>query len=183
MQWLIGRSNLIWSLLFSSMAFNAGFGTTFAVRTYRGMCRDAQTGACAPRLDEQLNLTPEQKALMAAARERLLRQVADLRRELDTQREALATLLQVADPDRAEIAQQLEQTAALQQQIQQRVVEHLLEKRELLDREQREVFNEIIRHRVHPCGGPGAKRATEDAGTPDAAREPGPGRCRGMGGP
>ena len=183
MQWLINRSNLIWSLLFSSMAFNAGFGTTFAVRTYRGMCRDVETGACAPRLDEQLNLTPEQTALMAAARERLLRHVADLRLELGTQREALATLLQVADPDRAEIARQIEKTAALQQQIQQRAVEHLLEKRELLDREQREAFNEIIRHRVHPCGGPAAQRAPEGAGTSNSARQMGPGGCRGMGGP
>jgi Spy/CpxP family protein refolding chaperone len=157
MRSLISRRNGLWFFLIVSLAFNAGFGTTFGVRTYRQHCCEggANQGASIPATHERLNLTAEQEAQMHAAKEKLLQQVGALRQELTAERETLVGLLTFPEPDRATIASQLGKIASLQQQLQQRVVEHLLEEKALLTPEQRGTFDDIIRHRVCPWGGRG----------------------------
>ena len=59
------------------------------------------------------------------------------------------------DSDRDAIAAQLDKITAVQRQIQERVVTHLLEEKTLLTPDQQTKFNEIIRRRVCPLGGLG----------------------------
>jgi Spy/CpxP family protein refolding chaperone len=155
---LTGR-NWLWTLLVASLAFNVGFGATFGVRTYRHYCCGGGVGGaeCAVRQDvlAQLDLTPEQQQGMTAARDRMLNQVDELRQQLTAEREKLVDLLTAADSDRVAIAAQLDKITAVQRQIQERVVTHVLEEKTLLTPDQQTKFNEIIRRRVCPLGGPG----------------------------
>jgi|GEM_PF-795217 len=157
MRRLASCSNGLLLLLIVSLAFNAGFGTTFGVRTYREHCRclGHGQGVCVQNLHEKLNLTPEQEAQMNAAREKLFEQVDELWRELTAEREALAEFLATAEPDRASISTRLDKITSLQQRLQWCAVNHLLEKKNLLTPEQRVTFNETIRSRVCPRGGHG----------------------------
>jgi len=155
MRRLVSRRNIFWLLLIASLAFNVGFGGMFGVRTYRHYCSGRGDGASLPDLSANLNLTPEQRVEMSAAKEKLLQQVADLTRELTSRRETLAALLAAPETDRPAIVKQLDEIALLQRQIQQRMVEHLLEEKGLLTLEQQEAFNEIIRRRVCPRGNHG----------------------------
>ncbi|MFQ5805435.1 MAG: Spy/CpxP family protein refolding chaperone [Phycisphaerae bacterium] len=157
MRSLVSPRNGFWLLLIISLAFNAGFGTTFGVRTYRHYCRGGGHGGGTSlgSLHEKLNLTPEQEARMNAAREELLQEVDELRRELSVETEALAELVTAPEPDRAAIAAQLGNVASLREQIQQRVVEHFLELKRLLGPDQREGFDEIIRRHIFRHGGHG----------------------------
>jgi Spy/CpxP family protein refolding chaperone len=164
MRRFISQGNRLWWALIISLAFNAGFGTTFGVRTYRHYCgRDGHgEGTSLRNLHEVLNLTPAQAALMRSAKEKLLRQVGELRQELTAERESLAGLLATADPDRVAITIQLDKIADLQRELQRCVVEHLLEEKETLTPEQQETFNAIIRRRVCPHGGHGPESVPGD---------------------
>jgi Spy/CpxP family protein refolding chaperone len=157
MRRLISRGNRLWCVLIISLAFNIGFGVTFGVRSCRHFCeRESRSeGTSLRNLHELLNLTPEQDALMLSAKENLLRQVERVQQELTVERTTLATLLAASEPDRKAIAVQLDKIAALQQQLQRNVVEHLLEEKGVLAPVQQATFNEIIRRRVCPCGAHG----------------------------
>lgn len=145
----------VWSALMLSLAFNAGFGTTLAVRKYQqGQVTDASSVAASYHgLHQKLNLTPEQETHLTAARETLLRQVDELQAELSAERETLAQLLVSAKPNRTAVMAQLEKIASLQQAVQRHVVVHLLEGKELLGPEQRRIFDRIIHLCVCPHGG------------------------------
>lgn len=155
MRWLLSRQNWLRSVLIVSLAFNAGFGTTFGVRSYRHHCRDSRHGedASLAGFHDELNLTPEQEGPMRAAKEKLFEQLDQLAQAIRAERETLGQLLTAPETDKAAIGSQLDKMASLQRQVQQRVVDHLLEENELLLPAQQEVFNEIIRRRVCPCGG------------------------------
>ena len=144
-----GRPGL-WLLLIVSLAFNVGFGTTYGVKTYRQRGCGAGLGGESPCSDinAKLNLTAEQQTRIDAAKDRLMEQIASVQAELTAEREALAGVLATAEPDHSAIAQRLGRIGALQQQIQQRCVDHLLEEKALLTPAQRETFNDLIRHRV-----------------------------------
>ena len=158
--------NGLWLLLIVSLAFNAGFGTTFGVRTYRRHCGGGagEPGTAYRGLAESLNLTPEQAAQMKAAKEELLRQVDAVRQELTVERDALAELLAAAEPDRAEIAARLERIGALRQRVQRTVVDHILHEKGLLNPEQASAYSETIRWCICPHGGRGPES------TPGACR-------------
>ena len=149
---MTGRNGL-WALVIASLAFNLGFGTTFGVRTYRHACT-GKTGECkvGQALLASLNLTPEQQEQFAVARQRLLEQVQELRRQLTPEHEKLVDLLAAPAPDHAAIASQLDAIANLQRRIQQQVAEHLLEERSLLSPEQETNFNQFIRTSLCPLG-------------------------------
>ncbi len=159
MRSLLASRNWLWTLLVASLAFNVGFGTTFGVRTYRHFCCGvgADGGECAVRQDvlAQLDLTAEQQQAMTAARDRMLQEVDGLRQRLTAEREKLVDLLTAVEPDRAAISTQLDKIAAIQREIQEGVVAHLLEEKSLLTPDQQAKFNEIIRRRVCPLGGHG----------------------------
>lgn len=152
---LISPRNGLWLLVIVSLAFNVGFGTTFGVRTYRHHGRGGEHGNSSARrsLHEALNLSTEQTAQMDAAREKLLGQVDELRQQLGVESEALAELVTADEPDSAAMAAQLDSVASLRRQIQQRVLEHFLEVKELLRPDQREAFDEVIRRHIFPRKG------------------------------
>ncbi len=180
---VVARRNGFWLLLIASLAFNAGFGTTFGVRTYRYQCgggpgRDAPCQS----IYETLNLTADQQGRMQEAREKLFRQVGELRQELTGERERLAGLLAGPDPDRAALAAHLDKIMELQRQAQWRVLEHLLEEKESLSPEQQETFNEIIRRRVCPCGGHGPESVPGDCDMRGASGHPCGNGCAGRSG-
>jgi len=164
MRWLVSRRNLFWSFLIISLAFNAGFGATFGMRSYRHHARAAGRGPGAPcqGFRDRLNLTAEQEARMNAAREELFRQVAEIRQRLTAERETLADLLAATAPDRNTIDLHLDRITQLQRQLQQHVIDHVFEEKEVLSREQRETFNEVIHQRVCPCGGRGPESLPGD---------------------
>lgn len=157
MRWLFSRQNWLWSVLIVSLAFNAGFGTTFGVRSYRHHCRDSRHGenASLAGFHDELNLTPEQEGPMRAAKEKLFEQLDQLEQAIRAERETLGQLLTASETDKAAIGLQLDKIASLQRQVQQCVVYHLLEEKELLAPRQQKAFNEIIRRRVCPFGGHG----------------------------
>lgn len=149
------RRHLVGAALLASLAFNAGFGATYGVRTYKRYCRAAGAGTCLADLARQLDLTAEQRAQMEAEQQRLLAQIDAVRRELTAERERLADLLAASEPDREAIAQQLDRLAAIQRRIQQAVVDHLLEQKSLLRPEQRQGYGDLLRTCVCPRGGRG----------------------------
>jgi Spy/CpxP family protein refolding chaperone len=161
MRSLLAGHNWLWTLLIASLAFNVGFGTTFGVGTYRHYCSGSGGGGggaeCAARQDllAQLDLTPEQQQSMTAAQDRMLEQVEELRQQLTVEREKLVDLLTAAGADRDTVAAQVDRIAAVQRQIQERVVSHLLQDKTLLTPDQQSKYNEIIRRRVCPLGGHG----------------------------
>jgi Spy/CpxP family protein refolding chaperone len=148
--------NWLWTLLFASIAFNLGFGATFGVRTYRHYCCPGGA-ACAVRQDvmAQLDLSPEQRQSMTAAQDRMLERVEDLRQQLVAERENLADLVTAPTADHGAVAAQLDRIAAIQRQIQECVVAHLLGMKTSLTPDQQAKFNEVIRCHVCPLGGRG----------------------------
>jgi Spy/CpxP family protein refolding chaperone len=185
MEWLFARHQRLWTALFTSLAFNVGFGTTFGVRQYCAMCSDSSGGGCgmapAVSLQEELGLTAEQETRLAASRARLRRDVGALRRELTAQQDQLAELLQAAAPDRAALAAQLDEISATQRTIQARVTDQLLEEKSLLTPSQRETFDGLLLDRV---GGPAGDAEDEPAPAGramPAGGERGRGGCMRMG--
>jgi len=154
----VGR--LIWSkatllcVLTISLAFNAGFGTTFAVRTYHHHHQDRKErrGSKGFHKWPDLGLSEEEQAALEAGRKTLFEEMKALRRAATEQHERLADLVTAPEPDRDAISAQLEQAALVQQQIQKRLVEHMLEQRALLAEEHHEQFNEMIRKRLLRSG-------------------------------
>jgi len=168
MRRLLSRQNWLWSVLIVSVAFNAGFGTTFGVRSYRHHCRDSRHGEDASLVSfrDELNLTAEQEGSMRAAKEKLFEQLDRLDRAMIAERETLGRLLTASETDKAAIASQLDKIASLQRQVQQCVVDHLLEEKKQLAPGQHKAFNEIIRRRVCPCGGHGPETVPRNYGGP-----------------
>lgn len=152
----------VWLALIASLAFNAGVGTTFGVRTYRKYrspcpqrdhqpCRD---GPCRFGSLGMLDLTPEQHAQMKAARGKMMESGCEVRHEVREQIEVLTELMAASDPDREAIAAQVSKIARLREQLDRRMVEHFLDAKHMLDPDQQGAFNELIR-RAFSRGGPG----------------------------
>lgn len=160
MRSLISGRNGFLFILVVSLAFNAGFGTTFGVRTYqRQRCGGGHGGRAGfGNLHEKLNLTAEQEVQMEAAKEKLLGQIDRLREELGVETAALAELVIAPHADRTAIALQLDRAASLRKQIQGQVVEHFLEVKDLLRPDQCEAFDEIIHRHIFQHGEGGHHR-------------------------
>lgn len=156
----------VWMILIASLAFNAGVGVTFGVRTYRKHVasrwqddheptKDCKHGR--PDFLHDLALTAGQEELMHAARTKMFEEVHGLRSELGRKRQALTELMTVAVPDSEGIAAQLNEIARLRERIDRRVVDHFLYMRQQLEPAQLEVMDEMIR-RTFSRGGPGFSR-------------------------
>lgn len=157
MQRFVTHRNGFWLLLIASLAFNAGFGTTYGVRAL-GHRFD---GAAAVRhpgphgLHQRLGLNPQQRVDIEASGERLFAQMDEIRREMRLEHEALVGIITAAQTDHAALARHLEKVGAMRNRIQQHVVEHFLEVKELLGPEQIESFHRMIRRHVYHHDDPG----------------------------
>lgn len=168
MQRFITHRNGFWLLLIASLAFNAGFGTTFGVRTLgHRLHEDEPGGHRGPHgLHDRLGLSPQQRIEIEASGENLFRHMDELRREMHLEQKTLADLITAAEPDDAALTAQLEKVGELHNRIQRGVVAHFLEVKELLGPEQLEVFNGMIRRHVFLHDGPGKGHGPRRRGGP-----------------
>jgi Spy/CpxP family protein refolding chaperone len=169
------RRTWLWTLLIASLAFNIGFGATFAVRTVR-KAGDA-VPAPAPSLADRLDLTPAQRKRLAEERRRLTERVDALQGEMAEAQAKLADMLVEAEPDRDAVAAQLGTMTTLQRRMQECVIDHLLEERRRIPPGARKVFDDAVREQVCPgCRRDGGGRGAREG------RGSGGGRGEGRGG-
>ncbi len=150
----VSHRNGFWIVLIASLAFNAGFGTTFGVRAFRHSEPNDEHFAKHD-LHHQLDLTSEQKLHMEASGQKLFAQVDELHQELYAETVILADLVTAAEPDRAAIAVQQDKVSALRREFKGCFVDHLLEVKTLLSPQQKETFDKLIRQHVFQRHGHG----------------------------
>ncbi len=145
-------------LLIVSLAFNIGVGLTFGVMAYHrgalpgfGKRHEGRQGKLD--LAKELQLDPDQAALLEQSRNEMYERVSGVRQQLKAAGERLTDLMTAPEPDRQAIAAQLDETARLRRQMSNEIVQHFLDSRKLLRPEQHEVFDEMIR-RAFRHGGP-----------------------------
>ncbi len=95
-------------------------------------------------LDLIPDLTEEQRALVQEIRHTFLPKVAEIRENLRRERAELARLLFVDPPERNRIHAVARQILLHQSDLENEVIEHILEERELLTPSQQRKFYEII---------------------------------------
>lgn len=150
----VSHRNGFWIVLIASLAFNAGFGTTFGVRAFRHS-DPGDAHFSKHDLHQQLDLTPDQELQMEASGQRLFAQVDELHRELYAETEILAELITAADPDRAVISAQQDKVSTLRREFKGCFVDHLLDVKAFLSSQQKETFNKLIRQHVFQRHGHG----------------------------
>jgi Spy/CpxP family protein refolding chaperone len=166
------------TLLIASLAFNVGFGTTFAVRAAR-RSGEAVVGVRTPGPADTLPLTPATES-----QKRLLAQIEEFRGTMAEEQASLADLLVAPDPDRVAIAKRLEAMAVLQRKTQACVIDYLLEEKRRIPPDGQKAFNEDIRKRVcpncrHKAGG--GRGGQAGCGRHEGGRGQGRGRGQGKG--
>lgn len=95
-------------------------------------------------LDLIPNLSLSQRQQVQEIRSTFLPRVAAIRRQLREGRQELAHLLFNDPPDRLRIHSVSHEILALQAELEREVIEHILEEREILNKEQNQRFYEII---------------------------------------
>jgi Spy/CpxP family protein refolding chaperone len=133
-------------LLIISLAFNLGacLAVAVQVRGDRGADRrDDDRKRHRKHLSDKLNLSPEQEEVVAASRERLFEELRGMKGRLHEESDALAELLTADEIDSDAISEQVARVAAVRNEMQERLVEHLLTVREVLGPDQRESFREF----------------------------------------
>jgi Spy/CpxP family protein refolding chaperone len=95
-------------------------------------------------LDLIPDLTTEQKALVQEIRRTFLPRVGQIRENLRRERTELARRLFTDPPDRDRIRAIAQQILTHQAELENEVIEHILEERELLSPSQQRKFHEII---------------------------------------
>jgi len=133
-------------LLIVSLAFNLGACLAVAVqgrgqeqprppRDEGGWHRD---GLCS-----KLNLSPEQAAVLSASRDQLFGELRALEDRHHEEGLVLADLLTAPQLDMDAVSRQVEKVAAVRNEIQWRMVQHLLSIRDMLQPNQLESFKEF----------------------------------------
>lgn len=154
------------TVLIFSLAFNIAFvGIWLYHMVYvRPRIEDAQrqrgwrapVEALADARLEELRLTPEQRRRIVVLRQGLRPEVVRGLRDVGAAREEFLVLLQdpSADPQRLRAVEQ--KIAAEQERLRGRVVEHLIQVRDVLDPQQREELARILAgpYRMQPAPGP-----------------------------
>ncbi len=151
------RGKLVFLALIASLAFNAGVGATFGVRTYKQYAdRDCDRPGKG-KLFDALNLTEAQTVHVDEMRQEMRQEMRELRTSFKDENRALAELMTADDPDRAAIDARIQVLGLMHQRMQVKLVEHFLDIKAVLEPDQIEAFNETIA-RVLSHGGPGRGR-------------------------
>lgn len=98
-------------------------------------------------LRRKLDMTEEQYRKVKVAHDKFDKEMETMQSSLRAKREALFHQLRAHDPDRAEIDTLLVEIAALQADLERRVVDNLLEMKDVLTPEQRKKLLSLIDHR------------------------------------
>lgn len=132
-------------------AFLFGFGAAlvavaigFGVLLYRLKRRSAGRATVRGYLDLIPDLSEEQRAQVRQIRETFLPKVRGIRESLRLERGELARLLFEEPSDRERIFEVARKILLHQSDLENEVIEHILEERELLNPAQRKKFQEII---------------------------------------
>jgi len=132
-----------------SFVLNAAFLGAFTYhRFFSDHRHDHAEGREAKPFLEQLGLTPDQREQFEAARDRFRERLGDLGQEIQAQQLQLMDLLDVEEPDRAALDNKRRAIAALQNQLQQAVLDHLLEEGAILDPDQRDKLFRLLREDI-----------------------------------
>lgn len=147
----------IWLVFIASLAFNAGVGATVGVRAYNRYAVQRPDVETLPpdrprHLLRRLDLSPQQRARLHAARDDLRERHRQLGEQLRDETDVLTELLSASDPDREAVAAQISLIADLREQLDHDMVDHLLEVRRMLQPAQYEAFNEIVHRALHRGG-------------------------------
>lgn len=140
---------LIGVALALSLAMNISFVLVFFMR--QGMAGPMAGGmgpGQAPCLLDQIALAPAQQERLTAMRATMMALRKEHGQAAAEQRARLGDAITADAPDRAAIARSVEAYSASQRALQQRVVEHLLNVRALLDDGQREQFRQLLRTQI-----------------------------------
>ena len=133
-------------LLIISLAFNLGACLAVAVQGRgEGPPASPQDGRRAHRdgLCRKLNLSPEQSAVLSESRDKLFGELRALEDRQHDESVALADLLTAPQLDMDAVSRQVESVAGIRNEIQWRMVRHLLGIREVLQPNQLESFKEF----------------------------------------
>ena len=133
-------------LLIISLAFNLGAWLAVAVQGYGGPepMRERDHGRRhREALTERLGLSPEQEEVLAASREEFFAELRPLKQQVHEEAIVLAELITAVELDMGAVSAQAEKVAAVRSEIHQRMVQHLLSVRDVLEPDQLESFKEL----------------------------------------
>ena len=99
-----------------------------------------------------ITLTEEQKRQVEDIRRDFLPKVAGIRQSLRDNRLRLNELLFAETPDEKAIAEKSNEISALQSKLEQEVIDHILQEKELLSTEQKKEFYQVIRNEFEKGG-------------------------------
>jgi Spy/CpxP family protein refolding chaperone len=141
----VKQSIKILAVIFS-VALNIAFLAGYGIRKLSDRSKFAY---------EEVDLSKEQLAHMQNARDRFLRDLNEIGNDILKRQIETMDLIAADSVDRRAIEKKFEEIQLLQQSMHQRVVEHLLEHKQILTPAQREKFFEVLKSRIRDQGAPG----------------------------
>jgi len=134
----------LWGFLLGFVSALAAIAVSMAAVYFRMKRSRSKTTAIKGYLDLIPDLTQEQRAQVQEIRLTFLPKVGQIRENLRRERAELAKLLFADPPDRERIYAVARQIIQHQSELEDEVIEHILEERELLSPSQQRKFYEII---------------------------------------
>lgn len=98
---------------------------------------------------EKLNLSPEQQKALSASDARFRENIDGVRKELVVKRQRLFDLIKEEKTDRASIDAVISEISALQGSIEANVVEHMLNEKAALSKEQQDAYMKLLEKRFN----------------------------------
>lgn len=123
-------------------------------------------------LYEELNLSREQLDRFGPARDRFHAFVNELGRKIKFKQLELIDVLAMENPDRSAITAKEKDIRGLQQQMQAKVIDHLLEESSLFTPEQRGKFFALIKERIEKSNGPHPRWMPRTRVSPSKGKRP-----------
>jgi len=137
------KTKIMTALLAGSLGFNIAVLATFGhhwIMKKRLERRPQEISWHRHRIKKMLKLTDEQAQAMEQGRMELQKTIEPIRKELQTKREVLFTLLNADNVDKAKVDALVTDISALQLKIEKTVIEHSIALRNNLTPEQRQKF-------------------------------------------
>jgi Spy/CpxP family protein refolding chaperone len=141
----VKQSIKILAVIFS-VALNIAFLAGYGIRKFSDRSKFAY---------EEVNLSKEQRAQMQNARDRFLHDLNEIGNDIVKRQIETIDLIAADSVDRRAIETKFEEIQLFQQSMHQRVVEHLLEHKQIFNPEQREKFFEVLKSRIREQSSPG----------------------------
>lgn len=148
--------SLLKFLLFASVVLNVSFISAAAYRYY-SHSNDwvSPFGARMSRdhfIFEELSLSPEQLASLKQKAIPFRREIDGRMRRIIEKRKKVVELLRMDRPDQKALDAVITEISAMQQDMQRRIVAHMLEVKSSLDKEQQQKFLDLIEQRMAAGG-------------------------------